>query len=549
MESSGLDDDFNGVTAVTLILADAPHVSGPWQGTFTVLRGSNTGAYFPLNPQATLIGRSEQAHVTLADEGVSRSHARVLCKDGHYALEDLRSTNGTFVDGVRIAEPTPLRDGTRVQIGSTLLRFSLQDQIELDASKHVYDASVRDGLTGMLNRRYFEERMAGEFCYAARHGSSLCVLLIDVDHFKRVNDEHGHQAGDEVLREVANQLRAAVRAEDVAARYGGEEFAVLARGIDVTAARTLAERLRACVEKASVLWKHQRIKVTVSIGLSHNHAGGAVSKPDQLLASADQALYAAKAGGRNRVDLARSPGRYSMRVPESSSPAEADPRGAFGNRPPRRPPIRSRATTRGRQAADPSSDFGLLSADARGATRRLLRGARLGHRRAGKRAGDQERDVAIGLGQNRAPLRLVFDVLDREQEQAADHEARDLAHGGCIAIGQQTLAQRDLRQLVGDLVHHAPDRAARHGLQTELAKADDECFGTLGRELEVALDRARGQRGEVGRTLARLLATLAQLLGELFDDRDAERVEVGEVPIERVGVEAGFARELPQPER
>jgi diguanylate cyclase (GGDEF)-like protein len=315
MDSRGPDDDFNNVTAVTQVLTEGPHVTGPWQGTLTVLRGSNTGAYFALNPQATLVGRSEKAHVVLVDEGASRNHARILFKDGLYEIEDLGSTNGTFVDGERVGGRVPLRDGARVQIGTTLLRFSLQDQIEIDASKRVYDASVRDALTGMLNRRYFEERLSGEFCYAARHGSSLCVLFIDVDHFKRVNDEHGHQAGDEVLREVASQLRAAVRAEDVAARYGGEEFAVLARGIDVAAARTFAERLRACVERTSIAWRKHHLKVSVSVGLSHNHAGIAVTKPDQLLAAADQALYAAKAGGRNRVELARSPGRYSVQAP------------------------------------------------------------------------------------------------------------------------------------------------------------------------------------------------------------------------------------------
>jgi two-component system cell cycle response regulator len=322
-DRSDVPDDFEGDTAVTHILPDVPYVSGPWQGTLTVLRGSNTGAYFALNAQGTLIGRSEQAHVTLVDEGASRSHARILCKDGHYELEDLGSTNGSFIDGQRVGGRVALIDGARIQIGNTLLRFSLQDQIELDASRRVYDASVRDSLTGMLNRRYFEERMAGEFCYAARHGSALSVLLIDVDHFKRINDSHGHQAGDEVLREVANQLRAAVRAEDVAARYGGEEFAVLARGIDVSAARVLAERLRTCVERASIQWRDKRLSVTVSVGFAHNHAGSAVSKPDQLLAAADQALYAAKSGGRNRIDLARSPSRYSMR--SSEPPPEVDP--------------------------------------------------------------------------------------------------------------------------------------------------------------------------------------------------------------------------------
>ena len=309
------EEDFGAITAETLVLPEAVP-SGPWHGTLTVLRGANTGAFFCCNPQATLIGRSPNAHLVLEDDGVSRNHARILGSDGDYAIEDLGSTNGTYVGGLRVEHRTPLEDGVRIQIGNTLFRFSIQDSLELDASKRVYEASVRDGLTGMLNRRYFEERIAGEFGYAARHGSALCVMLIDVDHFKHVNDTFGHQVGDAVLSEVAVQLRAAVRAEDVAARYGGEEFAVLARGIDVIAARKFAERLRAQVERASILLKQERIGVTISIGLAHNHAGAA-RNPEQLLAAADQALYAAKAGGRNRVELARSQSRYSMRVPDA----------------------------------------------------------------------------------------------------------------------------------------------------------------------------------------------------------------------------------------
>jgi two-component system cell cycle response regulator len=318
MGSPSIEDDFGSITAETQLPPDALP-AGPWYGTLTVLRGASTGAFFSLNPQATLIGRSPNAHLMLADDNASRNHARILCNDGHYEIEDLGSTNGTFVGGQRIDRRVLLLDGARIQIGNTLLRFALQDPLELSASKRVYEASVRDGLTGMLNRRYFEERIAGEFGYAARHGSALSVMLIDVDHFKRVNDTFGHQVGDAVLSEVAAQLRAAVRAEDVAARYGGEEFAVLARGIDVNNARRFAERLRTQVERCSIMCKQERVPVTISIGLAHNHAGAALSKPEQLLAAADQALYAAKANGRNRVELARSQSRYSMRVPDDAA--------------------------------------------------------------------------------------------------------------------------------------------------------------------------------------------------------------------------------------
>jgi diguanylate cyclase (GGDEF)-like protein len=291
------------------------------QGTLMVLVGADVGAAFALASSSSIIGRSPQAQVTLEDDGISRNHARILhCKD-HYELEDLSSTNGTFVGNTRVEGRIRLDEGARIQIGNTLLRFALQDQIERDASKRIYEMSVRDGLTGVFNRRYFEERLAAEFAFAARHGSALCVLIADIDHFKRINDAFGHQAGDMVLRRVAAELRAGVRTEDVMSRYGGEEFAVLARGIDVIGARMFAERVRLMAERARIEWNGEIIPVTISIGFAHNHSGAALNKAERLVGAADQALYAAKRAGRNRVEQAASPGRYSAVSTDSASPS------------------------------------------------------------------------------------------------------------------------------------------------------------------------------------------------------------------------------------
>jgi diguanylate cyclase (GGDEF)-like protein len=302
------------VTAVTQLppelLFDA--VPQDKQGTLTVLLGSSVGATFALGSNALLIGRNPRAHVALDDDQASRNHARILRRGKTYEIEDMGSTNGTFVAGVRVVGRVELVDGDRVQIGHTLLRFALQDQIELEAGKRVYEASVRDGLTGAFNRRYFEERLVGEFAFAARHGTALCVLFADIDHFKRVNDRWGHPAGDKVLRHIGAALRTTLRAEDMIARYGGEEFAVLARAIDVAGARILAERLRSLVERTPVPWEGEMIAVTLSIGFAHNHSGAATADPQRMVMAADTALYAAKRAGRNRVELALSPGRYSV---------------------------------------------------------------------------------------------------------------------------------------------------------------------------------------------------------------------------------------------
>ena len=271
------------------------------QAALIVLVGGQMGAAFALTSESTLIGRRAPAHISLNDDGVSRSHARVMHRDGCYEIEDAGSTNGTYVDGVRIQGRVPLQDGSRIQIGKTALRFALQDPVEWEASKRLYEAVVRDAATGAFNRRYFEQRLISDFSFAYRHGTALCVLLIDIDHFKRINDRWGHLAGDMVLQHVGAELLLGMRADSLLARYGGEEFAVLARGIDADGAFALAERLRASIEHMSLTWESERIAVTASVGVAHTDVSAKCSDPQRLVAAADSALYAAKAAGRNCV--------------------------------------------------------------------------------------------------------------------------------------------------------------------------------------------------------------------------------------------------------
>jgi two-component system, cell cycle response regulator len=307
------------------------------KGTLTALSGADVGASYPLDGPA-VIGRDPEAEVSLDDDGISRRHCRIVCTSGVYELEDMGSTNGSYVNNERVQGRIALHDGARIQVGNTVLRFALQDSLEQESSRRMYEMAVRDGLTAAYNRRYFDERMQSEFAFAARHGTALCVLLLDIDHFKRINDTYGHPAGDEVLRRISASLRGGVRTEDVVARYGGEEFAVIARGIDVAGARMFAGRVRIMVERAHIEWEGNRIAVTASVGLAHNHSGAAVNTPERLVLAADRALYAAKDGGRNRVEFATSTSRYSSaqlddterqsskRMPEAStSPNDGDP--------------------------------------------------------------------------------------------------------------------------------------------------------------------------------------------------------------------------------
>jgi diguanylate cyclase (GGDEF)-like protein len=164
-----------------------------------------------------------------------------------------------------------------------------------------------DVLTGWHNRRYLQTRLHEELARSRRDGTTLTCLMIDVDHFKKVNDVHGHLAGDEVLRQVARCIEAEVRGSDVSARYGGEEFVVLLPGTGVDAGRVLAERIRGAVAAESFEIENvaTRLPITVSIGVAEHRPGEAdddsTEAGERLIALADLALYEAKAGGRNAV--------------------------------------------------------------------------------------------------------------------------------------------------------------------------------------------------------------------------------------------------------
>jgi diguanylate cyclase (GGDEF)-like protein len=155
--------------------------------------------------------------------------------------------------------------------------------------------AVTDGLTGLSNRRHFDEALRTALSFARRHDQPLSLVLLDVDHFKSYNDAFGHLAGDEVLCAVAEILQSHARVHDVAARYGGEEFALVLPATDAAGARSLAERLRTAI--ASRPWP--RRQVTASLGLATTTATGADAL--RMIAEADLALYASKARGRDRV--------------------------------------------------------------------------------------------------------------------------------------------------------------------------------------------------------------------------------------------------------
>jgi diguanylate cyclase (GGDEF)-like protein len=164
----------------------------------------------------------------------------------------------------------------------------------------MYDAALRDGLTRAYNRRYFMERLESEFRFAQRHSVPLSLLMLDLDHFKRINDSHGHLAGDHVLGAFAKHVQRTIRNEDVFARYGGEEFAIISRALRQDDARRFADRLRNEIEHLNIVYRDQQIPLTVSIGIS-GLPEGRIPNATALLGAADRALYRAKSAGRNAV--------------------------------------------------------------------------------------------------------------------------------------------------------------------------------------------------------------------------------------------------------
>ncbi len=264
-----------------------------------VLGGLNIGAVIRLESPEVSIGRDSNCGLVLTDDGISREHAALRREDDGYVIEDLESTNGVFVNGERISKAL-LQEGDKILVGqSTVLKYTFQDELELEYQNRLHESLSRDPLTGALNRRALDERLVSEWSFAVRHGTSLSVLMVDVDHFKRINDTYGHSTGDEILREIGHAITAMIRKEDVFGRYGGEEFVIVARGVGHNGAIQLARRIRDTISAIRLLYESTTIPVTVSVGVATADQDYGESY-QALLELADKRLYEAKRGGRDR---------------------------------------------------------------------------------------------------------------------------------------------------------------------------------------------------------------------------------------------------------
>ncbi|MBC8132713.1 MAG: diguanylate cyclase [Deltaproteobacteria bacterium] len=298
---SGVSDDTD--TSVSTITPHRTAAVERDRAYLVVLAGVSRGEMFKLDVPRSVIGRSPNAQIRLSDDGVSREHAAIALVGDKVILDDMGSTNGTFCNGVRVTS-RELTDGDKIMIGSTtILKFTYHDQLDEAFQQQMYESALRDGLTKVFNRKHFNDLLAKEFAYSSRHAAPLALLFVDLDFFKKVNDAHGHPAGDFILSEVSGVLAGAIRSEDVLARFGGEEFCVLCRGTERSGAVDLGERLRKEIADRRYIYGGKIIPVTISVGIALM-PDPSMTQPAGLLAAADKALYEAKRAGRNRVVVA-----------------------------------------------------------------------------------------------------------------------------------------------------------------------------------------------------------------------------------------------------
>jgi diguanylate cyclase (GGDEF)-like protein len=263
--------------------------------------GPGLGGKWLLDRPETLIGRGSSCNLIVGLGDISRRHCRVLLRDEQVLLEDLGSTNGTWLndDMIESGVPVPLRSGDHINLGGVIFKMLEGGNIEAQYHEELYRTAIIDGLTQIPNRRYLTEFLEREMARAQRHSRPLALLLLDVDHFKSINDELGHVAGDCVLRELASCVRATVRSEGCFARYGGEEFALVLPETDLERAQLAAERVRGTVDVHEFRVGGRKVDVTVSVGVAVLRPS--TLSPIQLFHEADERLYEAKHAGRNLV--------------------------------------------------------------------------------------------------------------------------------------------------------------------------------------------------------------------------------------------------------
>jgi diguanylate cyclase (GGDEF)-like protein len=260
---------------------------------------SDLGRRYLVAKQVMTIGRGRDNDIVLPSDCVSRRHGRLEQRGDALFVIDLASTNGTYVnDEPRSIKERQLNRGDQLKVGDTIFKYLSGSDVEAQYHEIIFRMTITDGLTNLCNRKQLDTVLEEEIARARRHRRELSVLMLDIDHFKKINDTHGHVTGDSVLRGLAAVLQKRLRPNDRLGRYGGEEFCAILPETSVTSAAHMAEELRKLVETYSFVADNREVRATISIGAASLEDG---MKPADLYRRADEKLYQAKRGGRNRV--------------------------------------------------------------------------------------------------------------------------------------------------------------------------------------------------------------------------------------------------------
>lgn len=329
MPIQNINEDEPEVTKLQPANKTAKAPQGERRPALVSLRGELMAVPIPLERDEVIIGRAIEADVRLNDSRASRLHARISSEldpvtlQTSFRITDLGSTNGTLVNGEPITEE-PLNDGDKIVIGDHLFRFDLLDEIDREFQQQIHRLIAHDELTGLLTSKSFFSELRREAARAEADAKPFCVLMMDLDHFKAVNDTYGHLVGSRTLEETGRIIKEALRAGDVASRFGGEEFAAFLLDANYAQGLVAAERVRAAMaehrfpitRRDAPETTHQ---ITISIGVAAFPDDA--TDPIHLVELADSALYRAKRSGRNRICAYRP----SLALTEGPLPSRRKP--------------------------------------------------------------------------------------------------------------------------------------------------------------------------------------------------------------------------------
>jgi two-component system, cell cycle response regulator len=294
--------DFDEKTRVTAVVPLPTAKSAKGNDCLVVIYTKDPsllGKRFVLEQSPMRVGRGADNQIVLDGDSVSRRHAHWERRGDTWWVVDNGSTNGTYVNDELITKQHPLANGDRVKVGGLIFKFLTGEDVESQYHEEIYRMTIVDGLVQIFNKRYLYEALEREMIRGRRHGRDLCVVMFDIDHFKRINDQYGHLAGDYVLKELARVVQARIRRDEVFARYGGEEFSLVLPETSLAGAKALCDTLREKVAEHKFTFQGESISVTISLGAAL--LGEADRSATDLIARADEKLYEAKRGGRNKV--------------------------------------------------------------------------------------------------------------------------------------------------------------------------------------------------------------------------------------------------------